>query len=112
MGTTTDAKTAPLRFETEPSAYRHWKLAFEGPVARLDMDVQDHEGQRADYELKLNSYDISVDIELADVVRRLRFEHPEVRTLVVGSAKDRIFCSGANIFMLGSSTHTFKVNFC
>ncbi len=112
MGTSTAADTPPLRFETEPGAYRHWKLAFDGPVARLDMDVQDDAGHRSDYELKLNSYDISVDIELADVVRRIRFEHPEVRVLVIGSAKDRIFCSGANIFMLGSSTHAFKVNFC
>ena len=112
MGTTTAADTTPLRFETEPGAYVHWKLSFDGPIARLDMDVQDDEGHRSDYELKLNSYDLGVDIELADAVQRLRFEHPEVRVLVVGSAKDRIFCAGANIYMLGSSTHAFKVNFC
>jgi len=104
--------STPLRFETHPDIYRHWRLACDGPVARLVLDVQEHEGHRPDYELKLNSYDISVDIELADAVRRLRFEHPEVRTLVIESGKDRIFCAGANIPMLGTSSHGFKVNFC
>jgi benzoyl-CoA-dihydrodiol lyase len=103
---------APVRFETHPSRYVHWKLAIEGTVARLDLDVQEDEPLRPGYSLKTNSYDLGVDIELCDAVERLRFEHPEVRALVIGSAKDRIFCSGANIYMLGSSTHSFKVNFC
>ena len=109
---TTSTRSVPLRFETHPDAYRHWSLRVEGPVAQLVLDVQENEGHRSDYELKLNSYDISVDIELADAVRRLRYEHPEVRTLVVESGKDRIFCAGANIHMLGTSSHGFKVNFC
>src|SRR5688572_30183823 len=100
-----------LGFDTHPDRYVHWKLAFEGPIAKLSMDVQPEKGQ-GDYILKLNSYDLGVDIELADAINRIRFEHPEVRCLVVGSAQDRIFCSGANIYMLGSSTHSFKVNFC
>ena len=103
---------APVRFETHPSRYVHWKLHLEAPVARLLMDVQEDRGLRPGYPLKLNSYDLSVDIELADAIQRLRFEHPEVRALVVTSGKDRVFCSGANIYMLGSSTHAFKVNFC
>ncbi len=106
------AALAPIRFETEPSRYRHWKLSFEGPVARLAMDVQEELGLRPGYILKLNSYDLGVDLELADAIQRLRFEHPEVRSLIVESAKGRIFCSGANIHMLGLSTHAFKVNFC
>jgi len=104
--------SAPIRFETHPDAYRHWQLAFHGPVARLGMDVQEDEGLRGDYQLKLNSYDLSVDIELADVVQRIRFEHPEVRVLVIESCVPRVFCAGANIHMLGASTHPFKVNFC
>jgi benzoyl-CoA-dihydrodiol lyase len=103
---------APVRFETHPSRYVHWRLEIDAPVARLLMDVQEDRGLRPGYPLKLNSYDLGVDIELADAVQRLRFEHPEVRVLVVTSAKDRVFCSGANIYMLGSSTHAFKVNFC
>ncbi|MDB4928210.1 MAG: Benzoyl-CoA-dihydrodiol lyase [Myxococcaceae bacterium] len=107
---------APIRFETHPSKYQHWALdfpaAWEGRVARLSMNVQEDGGLRPGYPLKLNSYDLGVDVELADAIQRLRFEHPAVRALVVTSAKDRIFCSGANIYMLGSSTHTFKVNFC
>ena len=99
-------------FETHPDRYHHWKLSFDGDVATLAMDVQEDDGTGKPYELKLNSYDISVDIELADAVTRLRFEHPEVRTVVVTSAKDRIFCAGANIPMLASSPHAFKVNFC
>jgi benzoyl-CoA-dihydrodiol lyase len=102
----------PVRFETHPSRYIHWRLEIEAPVARLIMDIDEDKGLRPGYPLKLNSYDLSVDIELADAVQRLRFEHPEVRALLVSSAKDRVFCSGANIFMLGSSTHAFKVNFC
>ncbi len=106
----TDA--APVRFETHPSRYLHWRLEIEAPVARLLMDVDEGKGLRAGYPLKLNSYDLGVDIELADAIQRVRFEHPEVRVLVVTSGKDRVFCSGANIYMLGSSTHSFKVNFC
>ncbi len=106
----------PIRFETHPSRYRHWVLDFpaihEGRVARLAMDVQEDGGLRPGYPLKLNSYDLSVDIELADAIQRVRFEHPAVRALIVTSAKDRIFSAGANIYMLGSSTHSFKVNFC
>ncbi len=102
----------PVDFETHPDRYRHWRLAFDGPVARLTMDVKEDQGLRPGYSLKLNSYDLSVDIELADAIQRLRFEHPEVRALVVESAKDRVFCAGANIFMLATSSHAFKVNFC
>lgn len=103
---------APLRFETEPGRYRHWKLSFEGAIARVAMDVDEEAPMRPGYQLKLNSYDLAVDIELADIVQRLRFEHPEVKAVVVTSAQPRIFCAGANIYMLGSSTHAFKVNFC
>ncbi len=106
------APSEPVRFETHPSRYLHWRLELEAPVARLLMDVQEERPLRPGYTLKTNSYDLGVDIELADAIQRLRFEHPEVRTLVIGSAKERIFCSGANIYMLGSSTHSFKVNFC
>ncbi len=102
----------PIRFETSPDRYRHWHLSVAGPIARLAMDVAEEGGMRPGYELKLNSYDLGVDLELCDAIARLRFEHPEVRVLLVSSAKDRVFCSGANIFMLGSSTHAFKVNFC
>ena len=102
----------PVTFETHPADYRHWKLAFDGPIATLGMDVREDGGLRADYRLKLNSYDLGVDIELADAIQRIRFEHPEVRTVVITSLKERIFCAGANIFMLGGSTHGFKVNFC
>jgi len=101
-----------IHFDTHPDRYRHWRLTFDGPVATLGMAVVEDGGLRPDYVLKLNSYDLSVDIELADAVRRIRFEHPEVRTVVLKSLIDGAFCSGANIFMLGSSTHAFKVNFC
>ncbi len=101
-----------INFSTHPDKYRHWKLAFEGPVATLSMDVDEDSGLRSDYKLKLNSYDLGVDIELYDAVQRLRFEHPEVRSVVITSSKDRVFCSGANITMLGSSSHGEKVNFC
>jgi benzoyl-CoA-dihydrodiol lyase len=103
---------APITFETHPSQYQHWKLAFNGPVATLSMDVQEDAGLRPDYRLKLNSYDLAVDIELADALQRIRFEHPEVHAVVVTSLKERVFCAGANIFMLGGSSHGFKVNFC
>ncbi len=100
-------------FETNPAQYRHWKLKFEGEVATLSMDVQEDGGLRPDdYVLKLNSYDLGVDVELADAISRIRFAHPEVKVLVVTSLKERIFCAGANIFMLGSSSHPWKVNFC
>ncbi len=101
-----------IDFETHPDRYRHWKLAVDGEIARLTMAVELRGGLRDDYELKLNSYDLGVDIELADAVQRLRFEHPEVRAVIVDSGIDRCFCAGANIPMLGSSTHAFKVNFC
>ena len=99
-------------YQTHPSQYRHWKLAFEGPVATLKADFDENAGLRPGYKLKLNSYDLGVDIELNDAINRIRFEHPEVRTVVVTSAKDKVFCSGANIFMLGVSSHAWKVNFC
>ncbi|HJQ31868.1 MAG TPA: 2,3-epoxybenzoyl-CoA dihydrolase [Pyrinomonadaceae bacterium] len=101
-----------INFETSPERYRHWKLEIEGAVATLSMDVQEDETLGEGYKLKLNSYDLGVDIELADAVQRLRFEHPEVRVVVVKSLKPRIFCAGANIYMLGTSAHGFKVNFC
>jgi len=101
-----------ISFETHPDRYRHWKLAIDGKRARLTLEVEPRGGLRDDYELKLNSYDLSVDVELADAIQRLRFEHPEVRVVVIDSAIDRVFCAGANIPMLSSSTHAFKVNFC
>ena len=99
-------------YQTDPSQYQHWKLGFSGPVATLSMDIAENGGLRPGYKLKLNSYDLGVDIELNDAVNRIRFEHPEVRTVVVTSAKEKVFCSGANIFMLGVSSHSWKVNFC
>ena len=102
----------PVRFETHPDRYAHWKLQVEGDVARLVWDVQEDRPLRPGYVLKLNSYDLGVDIELADVIQRLRFEHPEVRTVILSSGKDRVFSAGANIHMLSGSTHAFKVNFC
>jgi benzoyl-CoA-dihydrodiol lyase len=101
-----------VTFDAHPDSYRHWKLSFDGPVATLALDVDENAGLRPGYKLKLNSYDLGVDIELHDAVQRIRFEHPEVRTVVLTSAKERIFCSGANIFMLGLSSHAWKVNFC
>jgi benzoyl-CoA-dihydrodiol lyase len=106
------ALPAPVDFERTPETYQHWRLSFEGPVATLSMDVQEDGGLRPDYRLKLNSYDLGVDIELADAIQRIRFEHPEVRTVVITSLKERVFCAGANIFMLRGSTHAWKVNFC
>ena len=99
-------------YQTHPDQYRHWKLKFEGPVATLGADFDENAGLRPGYKLKLNSYDLGVDIELNDAVNRIRFEHPEVRTVVLTSLKDKVFCSGANIFMLGVSSHAWKVNFC
>jgi benzoyl-CoA-dihydrodiol lyase len=103
---------AQIDFQTDPSRYRHWKLRFDGPVAHLVMDVDPNAGLFEGYELKLNSYDLSVDIELADAVQRLRFEHPEVGAVVIRSAKENVFCAGANIRMLGKASHGHKVNFC
>ncbi len=99
-------------YRTEPTQYRHWSLATEGAVARLTLDIAEDGGIRPGYKLKLNSYDLGVDVELADALNRVRFEHPEIKSVIVTSAKDRIFCSGANIFMLGVSSHAWKVNFC
>ena len=101
-----------INFQTSPDQYKHWKLNVAGPVATLTMDVQEDATLNEGYKLKLNSYDLGVDIELADAVQRLRFEHPQVKAVVVTSLKPRIFCAGANIYMLGTSSHAFKVNFC
>src|ERR1700728_4422894 len=99
-------------YQTEPSRYKHWKLKFDGPVAMLLADFDENAGLRPGYKLKLNSYDLGVDIELNDAVNRIRFERPDVRAVVITSARERVFCSGANIFMLGVSSHAWKVNFC
>ncbi len=107
-----DTAVSKIDYRTEPSKYRHWTLSFDGPIATLAMNVDENAGLKPGYKLKLNSYDLGVDIELHDAVNRIRFEHPEVRTVVVTSLKDRVFCSGANIFMLGVSSHAWKVNFC
>jgi len=101
-----------IDFSTNPDQYKHWKLSFEGPVATIEMDVAEDGGMVPGYELKLNSYDLGVDIELYDATQRLRFEHPEIKSVIITSAKDRVFCAGANIAMLGTSTHAHKVNFC
>src|SRR5438128_3908659 len=102
----------PIDFRTEPARYRHWKIDVDGEIAFLVMDVDSAGGLSGDYELKLNSYDLAVDIELNDAVQRLRFEHPEVRAVVLKSGKDNVFCAGANIRMLGRASHGHKVNFC
>src|SRR3989440_676018 len=101
-----------INFQTSPEQYHHWKLTVNGAVANLSMDVQEDKTLAEGYKLKLNSYDLGVDIELADAVQRIRFEHPEVMVVVITSLKPRIFCAGANIYMLGTSSHAFKVNFC
>ncbi|MFO1010612.1 MAG: 2,3-epoxybenzoyl-CoA dihydrolase [Planctomycetota bacterium] len=108
----TSTAQPPIVFQTHPSRYKHWKLVFDGDLARLSMAVDLNGGLRDDYELKLNSYDFGVDVELADAIQRIRFEHPEVRSVVLDGALDRVFCAGANIVMLRTSTHAFKVNFC
>ena len=108
----TQEKLAPVDYQTDPSRYKHWRMAFDGPAATLTMDVAEDGGIRPGYKLKLNSYDLGVDIELHDALQRIRFEHPEIRSVVITSAKNRIFCSGANIYMLGLSSHAWKVNFC
>lgn len=99
-------------FQTDPSRYRHWRVEYEGPVANLYMDVDEDAGLFDGYKLKLNSYDLGVDIELAGIVQRMRFEHPEVKVVVMRSGKDKVFCAGANIRMLGGASHAHKVNFC
>src|SRR5258707_1651079 len=107
-----DGARVVVDFRTDASRYKHWKLSFDGAVATLAMDVKEDGGLRPGYELKLNSYDLGVDIELYDAIQRLRFEHPEVRAVVLTSGKERIFCAGANIRMLNQSSHGWKVNFC
>ncbi len=102
----------PIRFETDPSRYRHWRIDVDGPVATLTMAVDPSGGLRDDYELKLNSYDLRVDIELHDALQRLRFEHPGVKVVVVTGGLDKVFCAGANIQMLATASHAHKVNFC
>lgn len=99
----------PINFQLEPSSYRHWSFTIDGPVATLLMDVDEQGGLFEGYELKLNSYDLGVDIELADIVQRMRFEHPEVGSVILKSGKEKVFCAGANIKMLGASSHTHKV---
>jgi benzoyl-CoA-dihydrodiol lyase len=102
----------PVNYETSPDRYKHWSLAVDGPIATLTMNIAEDGGLKEGYKLKLNSYDLGVDIELHDAIQRIRFEHPAVRTVVITSGRERIFCSGANIFMLGKSSHAWKVNFC
>ena len=111
MNTATNVNSR-VDYQTHPSQYKHWKLKFDGVVATLSADFDENAGLRPGYKLKLNSYDLGVDIELNDAINRIRFEHPEVRTVVLTSAKEKVFCSGANIFMLGVSSHAWKVNFC
>src|SRR5687767_15960384 len=113
MEPTVTAEAASITFETSPDRYKHWKLSFDGAVATLAMDVREDAGLRPqDYKLKLNSYDLGVDIELADALERLRFEHPDVRVVLLRSGKPRVFCAGANIRMLAGASHAHKVNFC
>ncbi|MFK7881629.1 2,3-epoxybenzoyl-CoA dihydrolase [Roseobacter sp.] len=104
--------TKAIDFQTDPSRYRHWRVSYDGAIANLIMDVDEDGGLFEGYQLKLNSYDLGVDIELADIVQRMRFEHPEVKVVVIQSGKERVFCAGANIRMLGSASHSHKVNFC
>src|SRR5262245_5897740 len=103
---------AAIDFRTAPERYRHWHLRIEPPLAHLTLDVVEDGGLKSSYTLKQNSYDLAVDIELNDAVQRLRFEHPEVKAVILDSGKNRIFCAGANIGMLGQATHEHKVNFC
>src|SRR6202521_4512686 len=102
----------PVSYDTQPDRYAHWRLSFDGAIATLAMDVNEDKGLKPGYKLKLNSYDLGVDIELYDALNRIRFEHPGVKCVVITSAKERMFCSGANIYMLGLSSHAWKVNFC
>jgi shikimate kinase len=108
----TEERPRMISFETSPEQYHHWKLSFDGPVATLTLDIAEDKPLVPGYKLKLNSYDLGVDIELADALNRIRFEHPEVKSVVITSGKSRMFCSGANIYMLGHSSHAWKVNFC
>src|SRR5712691_3462540 len=101
-----------ITFDAHPDRYKHWKLTVDGPIATLSMDVREDAGLSSAYKLKLNSYDLGVDIELADAIQRLRFEHPEVHAVIITSLKERVFCAGANIMMLRGSDHGWKVNFC
>ncbi len=101
-----------IDFQTDPSRYRHWRVEYDGEIAMLFMDVDEAGGLFEGYELKLNSYDLGVDIELADIAQRLRFEHPEIKAVILQSGKERVFCAGANIRMLGGASHAHKVNFC
>ena len=101
-----------IDFRADPASYKHWKTEYNGSVATLTMDVDEQGGLFEGYELKLNSYDLGVDIELNDIVQRMRFEHPEVKVVVMRSGKDNVFCAGANIRMLGGAAHSHKVNFC
>src|SRR4029078_7508030 len=112
MEAATKAALPAVSFDTSPDRYHHWKLTFDGPVATLSMDVREDAGLSPDYKLKLNSYDLGVDIELADAIQRLRFEHPEVHAVIISSLKERIFSAGPNIIMLRGSSHGWKVNFC
>jgi benzoyl-CoA-dihydrodiol lyase len=111
-GSTGKHSAAPVNYQTQPDRYAHWRMSVEGTVATLSMDVNEDQGLRPGYKLKLNSYDLGVDIELYDALNRIRFEHPQVKCVVMTSAKERMFCSGANIYMLGRSSHAWKVNFC
>src|SRR5246500_2866886 len=106
---TTDTR---VEFRVSPDRYKHWKLSTDGPVATLTMDVDEQGGLVPGYELKLNSYDLGVDIELYDAAPRLRFEHPDVKAVVITSGKEKVFCAGANIRMLAAASHPWKVNFC
>ena len=114
MSAVPETKPSPplVTYDTQPDRYLHWRLSFDGPVATLAMDVNEDKALRPGYKLKLNSYDLGVDIELADALNRVRFEHPEAKCVVITSARERMFCSGANIYMLGQSSHAWKVNFC
>src|SRR4051795_229048 len=108
----TDLEKQVVDFQTHPSRYQHWQLKFDGPTATLVMDTKEDGGIKPGYKLKLNSYDLGVDIELHDALNRIRFEHPQVKVVVFESARDKVWCSGANIYMLGLSSHAWKVNFC
>src|SRR5947209_3527927 len=110
--TNTETREPRVEFRVSPDQYRHWKLSADGPVATLVMDVDEQGGLVPGYELKMNSYDLGVDIELYDAVQRLRFEHPEVGAVVITGGKEKVFCAGANIGMLAQSSHPWKVNFC
>src|SRR6266478_5180336 len=105
-------KSELITFDRPSDSYKHWKLSIDGRIATLSMDVSEDCGLKPGYKLKLNSYDLGVDIELHDVLQRIRFEHPQVACVVISSAKERMFCAGANIYMLGASSHGWKVNFC